>query len=57
MYYCGEFMSRDKMTMCDLAGEKDIEEMKIRAKGARWICSECGRSARKKEHLCESIEF
>ncbi len=50
-------MSRDKMTMCDLAEEKDIEEMKIRSKGARWICSECGRSARKKEHLCESIEF
>lgn len=50
-------MSRDKMTMCDHAEEKDIEEMKVRAKGARWICSECGRSARKKEHLCEPIEL
>jgi len=50
-------MSRDKMTMCDLAEEKDIEEMKIRAKGATWICSECGRSANKKEYICEPIEL
>ncbi len=50
-------MSHVNMTMCDLSEEKDIEEMKIRAKGARWICSECGRSARKKEDLCEPIEL
>ncbi|MHA2142100.1 MAG: hypothetical protein ACXADC_12085 [Candidatus Thorarchaeota archaeon] len=50
-------MSRDNMTMCDLAEEKDIEEMRVRAKDAHWICSECGRSAHKKEHLCEPIEI
>lgn len=50
-------MSYDKRTMCDLAEEKDIAEMKARTKGACWFCKECGRSAKMKEHICEAAEL
>ncbi|MFW9908985.1 MAG: hypothetical protein ACFFEF_10450 [Candidatus Thorarchaeota archaeon] len=50
-------MSKDDLHMCDLSDAKDIEEMKKRSRNAKWICSECGRVAHDKKHLCEPIEL
>ncbi|MBI5210085.1 MAG: hypothetical protein HY927_08955 [Elusimicrobia bacterium] len=39
--------------MCGLADrKKGFEEMKSAARGARFICRECGRSASDKARLC-----
>ncbi|MBI5622741.1 MAG: hypothetical protein HY924_03075 [Elusimicrobia bacterium] len=45
-------------TMCALSSRKaPIAELKNAARGARFICKECGRSARSKELLCAPEEL
>ncbi len=42
-------------TMCDMVSRKaGLKELKAAARGAKFICSECGRAARKKESLCRA---
>ncbi len=39
--------------MCTLMKEQKFEELKRLARGAQYLCMNCGRAASKAEHLCK----
>lgn len=45
--------SDKKEHMCDLLARKaSVKELKAVARGARYMCIECGRSAKARSRLC-----
>jgi len=42
-----------KTPMCKIGKSGDLERIKKRVRGAKFICTKCGRAARDREYLCK----